>query len=206
MTDDEYQKIEALLLSNAKDKGWKPAKAPKTNPLSGLVYCGECRGYCPSMPYKHRSEDPLHNYHYCKARALQACSQKRSVKGYAIEAAIVEALISRGETLSAIANEPAVQETSELQVLRAELAYYQDAPGHRAAEIVADIQQQIVTVQQQQAITGASRDQQGLLLQVFEDPLYWKTLPNEEKKQIYQALVERVVVRNGRVERVELKV
>jgi len=38
------------------------------------------------------------------------------------------------------------------------------------------------------------------------DRSYWKTLLDEEKRELYRALVDRVVVKDGQVERVELKV
>ncbi|MGF1566877.1 MAG: fdxN element excision recombinase XisF [Nodosilinea sp.] len=208
MTADEAQRIEDLLRTNAQQRGWKPTKIQRLNPLSRLVYCGECRGYCPSTPYKLKPEDVRHNYYQCKSYTLGACPQKTMVKGYAIEDAIIEALIQRAGAISAIAQIPAVEESPpELQALRAELVYYQDAPGRRAEALVADLRQQIEAFQQKrQVATVATSEQRELLLQVFGDSLYWKTLMDEEKKEIYRALVERVAIKDGQVERVELRV
>jgi len=45
-----------------------------------------------------------------------------------------------------------------------------------------------------------------LLLRCFSDRLYWKTLLDDEKRDLYRALVDRVVVKDGQVESVLLKV
>lgn len=208
MTEDEYQIIEKLLCSNAKHRGHKPRQQPGINPLSKMVYCGECRSYCPSIRYRIRPDDVMHNYYKCSAYGVGACSQKSTVKGYAIEAAIIEALVKRAAAVSAIAEMPEQQvESPALQALKAELAYYQDAPGGRADAIVADLRQQIEAYERkQQVATVVTSEQRDLLLQVFGDPLYWKTLMDEEKREIYRALVERVVIKGGQVERVELRV
>jgi Pyruvate/2-oxoacid:ferredoxin oxidoreductase delta subunit len=208
MTADEAQRIEDLLRTNAQQRGWNPTKIQRLNPLSGLVYCGECRSYCPSTPYRLKPEDVRHNYYQCKGYTLGACFQKAMVKGYAIEEAIIEALTQRAEAISAIAQIPEVeQDPPALQMLKAELAYYQNAPGSRAEAIVADLRQQIEAYRQkQQVATVVTSEQRDLLLQVFGDPLYWKTLMDDEKREIYRALVERVIVKDSQVERVELKV
>jgi site-specific DNA recombinase len=208
MTEDEAQIIEALLKTNEQQRGWKPIKIERINPMSGLVYCGECRSYCPSTHYRIKPEDVRHNYYQCKAYSLRACTQKAMVKGYAIEDAIIEALTQRAQSISAIAQIPEVeQDPPELQALKVELAYYQDAPGSRAEAIVADLRQQIEAYQQRRQVTTAvTSEQRELLLQVFGDPIYWKTLKDEEKREIYRALVERVVIRDGKVEQVELRV
>ena len=208
MTEDEYQAIEQILQTGTVERGWKPARVKKVNPLSGLVYCGQCQGYCKSIPYRLHPDDCLHYYYQCKTYSLSACSQKRSVKGYVIEEAIIQALIQRAEAVNAIAQEPQDQEEPpELQALRAELAYYLDAPSERATALVTDLRLQIESWERRlRAAAGKSMEQRDLLLQVFGDSLYWKTLMDEEKQEIYRALVERVIVKDGQVDRVELRV
>lgn len=111
--------------------------------------------------------------------------------------------------IATIANTPELEiETPELQALRRELAYYQLAPGQRAAGIVAELQNQITILTQQGSQTtkaqGANRE---LLLQCFGDRSTWEHLMSpEEKRDVYRALVERVTVRDGAVQSVSLKV
>jgi hypothetical protein len=203
ITEQEYQAIEANLKKGGKENGYKPPKKAQVNPLSGLVYCAECRSYCKSIPYRLAPDDVMQNYYQCKNYGVKACSQKRTVKGHVIEEAIIEALTKRAEEIREIAAAPVSQEESpELSHLREELEFYQSAPGNRAQAIVADIQQQIEVlscINTNESLVKT--DQRDLLLQVFRDSLYWKTLLNKEKREVYSALVERVLIREGGMEK-----
>jgi DNA invertase Pin-like site-specific DNA recombinase len=214
VSDDEGRKIEEILSHNHRVKGF--GTTALKYPLSGLVFCGECRSACYSLTGQnnyHRAkrlgiEPELNFYFQCKNWRVRACSQKKATRMEKVEEAVIQALIKRAETVSAVAEVPSdTVDSPELQALKAELAYFLNAPGSRAAAIVADLRQQIEAYQQrQQVATVVSSEQRNLLLQVFGDPLYWKTLMTDEKREIYRALVERVMIRNGQVETVELRV
>jgi site-specific DNA recombinase len=207
MTAEQARQIEALLSSNAQTKGWKPRNVKRINPLSGLVYCGECRSYCPSTAHRLKAEDVRHNYYQCRSYTVGACSQKAMVRGYVIEDRLIEALIERAAAIKDIAQVQEETDPPELQALKAELAYYINAPGSRAAALVADLRQQIDAFHHHHhTSTALESEQRDLLLQSFRDPLYWKSIAPEQRRDIYRALVERVVIKDGQVERVELRV
>jgi hypothetical protein len=95
----------------------------------------------------------------------------------------------------------------EVQRLKAELAFYKNAPGERAASIVLEIEQQIqnardsYTQSQQEQSTKVEK-----LVRVFGDPRYWHTMPNTERRDTYRELVNYVTIQAGSVEQVVLKV
>lgn len=208
LNEDEYREIEATLKWNAEHHGFFPAET--VHPLSGLVYCAECNKLSTIRNYRLRTDRTKITYSYqCSSYCLKACAQKRMVLESVIEAAIITALLTRSDqiaTLAAVADEPT--ETPELQALKQELSFYQSAPGDRAAGIVAELQNQITMLKQQG--TQATKDQganRELLLKCFGDRQTWEHLMSpEEKRQIYRALVERVMIRNGAVQSVSLKV
>ncbi|MBD2425370.1 fdxN element excision recombinase XisF [Phormidium sp. FACHB-1136] len=214
VSDEESRKIEAILQHNQRVRGF--GSTALKYPLSGLVICGECRSSCYSLTGQrnyHRAKrlgiEPEINYYFqCKNWRMRSCNQKSVVRMEKVEIAVIEALVSRAGTISATAEATEEQvDPPELQALKVELAYYLNAPGSRAAVIVADLKQQIDAYRhKQQASTTLSSGQRDLLLQTFGDPLYWKTLTPEQKRDLYRELVERVIVRDGQVERVELRV
>lgn len=207
MTAEQGRQIEALLKRNAQTKGWKASKMERINPLSGLVYCGECRSYCASTAHRLKPEDVRHNYYQCRGYSVGACSQKAMVRGYVIEDRLIEELTARAAVIKEIAQVQEETDPPELQSIKAELAYYLNAPGSRAAAIVADLRQQIDAYQQQQqTATALNVEQRDLLLQTFGDSLYWEALTPESKRDIYRELVERIIIKDGQVERVELRV
>lgn len=214
ISDEEAQQIEAILAHNYRVKGF--GSTALKYPLSGLVFCGECRSACYSLTGQnnyHRAKRlgiPLEmNYYFqCKNWRLRACQQKTTIRMEVAESAVIDALIARAESITTIAEQPVdAVDSPELQALKAELAYYEQAPGNRAVGIMADLRRQIDEFRHQHSVIGqqqlANRE---LLLEAFGDRLYWQTLPDEEKRDIYRALVDRITVRNGQVVDVALKV
>ncbi|MGB3311537.1 MAG: fdxN element excision recombinase XisF [Nodosilinea sp.] len=204
MSQAELDTIKEVLAQNK--SFWGANRSARRYPLGGLMFCGECG----TKMTVARSDGRV--YVWCRQRknkiSSKPCGQKKTPRMETIEAVVIQSLTKRAESISAMAEVPSPDiDPPELQALKVELAYYQNAPGSRAASIVADLRQQIEAFKQkQQVATVVTSEQRDLLLQVFGDPLYWKTLMDEEKREIYRALVERVIVKNGGVERVEVRV
>jgi len=210
LTDEEYRQIEQILDWNSKHGGYS-FKSKTIHPLSGLVYCEECRGNTVCMSYSLRTnrEQKFYSYQCGNYRRTRSCTQKPIVREDVIEPLIITALLARSEEISNLAAMPEQEtESPELKELRRELAYYQSAPGNRAAAIVTDLQNQItVLIQQGVRITEDQEQNRDLLMACFSDRNTWEHLMTpEEKRDVYRALVSRVVIRDGQVERVELKV
>ena len=207
VTDDEARQIEEIISRNKQVRGF--GSTALKYPLSGLIFCGECRSSCYSMTGSRGKNTPGLNYYFqCKNWRVRSCSQKKVIRMELVEAVVIEKLCTRAEQITTIAERPpSTLLPPELQVLRSELAFYQSAPGHRAIGIVADLKRQIKEFRHQQIqhsqVDQANRE---LLLRCFSDLLYWKTLLDEEKRDLYRALVDRVVMRDGQVESVSLKI
>ncbi|HEY9657548.1 MAG TPA: fdxN element excision recombinase XisF [Allocoleopsis sp.] len=207
MSDEEYSQIEEILDWNAKHgKNFFPSG--EVHPLSGLIQCGECRGYCGIRNFRSRTTKKKTYFYQCSNYQLKACPQKRGVRESVLEQAIIDALITRAAAITTVAELPPEHiDPPELKALKAELAYYQAAPGNRAAEIVADLHHQIENfhheTRNQSEEVSANRE---LLLRVFRDSLFWQTLLPEEKRDIYRKLVDRVTMKNREVVSVTLKV
>lgn len=207
VTDEEVKEIEAILSHNRQVRGY--GSTALKYPLSGLIFCAECRSSCYSVKGSRGKYQPGYNYYFqCKNWRTRACSQKTLVEMGKTEKAVINALLERTEAINSLANLPPENvEHPELKALRLELAFYESAPGHRAEAIKTELRQQIQLFQQnlqhQDLRQSENRD---LLLQVFSDRTYWTTLLDDEKRQIYRALVEKVVVRNGEIEQIVLKV
>jgi DNA invertase Pin-like site-specific DNA recombinase len=214
ISNEEVTRIEGILAHNKRVRGY--GTTAQKYPLSGLVYCAECRSACYSMTGHnnyHRAKrlgiPPEKNYYFqCKNWRLRACGQKSLVRMEKAEAAVVEALMKRANNLATIADNPPEQiESPELRALREELTYYENAPGDRAKSIVEDLRAQIQQLQAQQSQQVESwSESRELLCEIFRDPGYWDSLSDEEKREIYRALVVAIWVKAGQVERVELRV
>jgi hypothetical protein len=148
-----------------------------------------------------------HNYQ-CSNYQLSTCSQKKSLRDKTIELQVVQSLIDRAAQVSKIVEQASDKvDPPEIQRLKAELAFYKNAPGDRAAGIVLDIEQQI---QNFRSSHNRSEEEQSTrikkLVHVFNDPQYWSTLPITERRDTYRELVNYVTIRAGSVDNVALKV
>jgi DNA invertase Pin-like site-specific DNA recombinase len=207
MTEEEFAKVAEILTRNSSSRSWKPAKNPQLNPLSGLVYCDECQSYCQSIKHRTIPDDVFHRYYKCQTYRSGGCTQQKTVKGYGIEMMMVTALIQQAREIVNLAEVEPQQESLELINLKKELAYYRSAPGNRAKALIADLEHQIQSHLKRNNLTvPLIVERRKLLLKVFKDPDYWKTLNNVEKLDIYQALVDRVMIRDGEVVKVDLMV
>lgn len=208
ITDEEALQIQAIMSRNAQVRGF--GSTALKYPLSGLVYCGECQGACYSCTGK-RGKQPGYNYYFqCSNWRPRSCRQKKTIRMEVAEGSVIEALQERLNAIAHIASlPPEQQEPLALKELRQQLAQLEAIPGHNSAIESAkqQLRLQIQTFQLQQTQEDSTKaENRELLMATFGDRTYWNTLPDEEKREIYRALVERVVVREGQVERVELKV
>lgn len=207
LSDQEYTAIADLLRWNSEHgAAWK---AKEVHPLTGLIYCAECLSSCSCQHYRSRVDVTKKTYSYqCQNYRSGACGSKRMVRQDVLEPALIDALCTRATAIADLAqtsDEPI--DSPELQALRSELQFYQSAPGSRAQTIIAELQQQIAAVKlQQSAVSSQQLANRELLLSTFSDSLYWQTLQPEEKRDLYRALCDRIVIRDGAVQSVLLKV
>ncbi|MBL1176944.1 recombinase family protein [Pantanalinema sp. GBBB05] len=208
MSEGEYKTIVDALTYNAKHKGWK---APKyVHPVSGLVYCAACKGLCFLLSYKLRTDPSNIKFSYqCKNWRTRSCDQKQTVKALKIEDFIVERLCSRAEEIATIAATSIdAVELPEILELRRQLMALDSAGNHPAIERAkAELRLQIKQLEKQSEKQELiERTDRALLLSVFSEHDYWRQLQPEEKKRIYRGLVDRVYIRGGQIEGIELKV
>lgn len=215
ITEEERQRIDELLAYNKRVKGYGSTRLKY--PLSGLVFCAECQsahyslvGGKNSPRAKRLNLPPERNYYFqCKNWRTRGCTQKTMIRMDIAEAHLVEALQRRSQQIADIADRPdEIAEPPELIALRSELMALKGLPNQsRVMAQVVEVESQIETVRRslQQSANQYSSNQQGLQ-QTFSSPKYWESLEAEERQQLYRGLVSRVVVRDGAIERIDLKV
>jgi site-specific DNA recombinase len=209
ISDEEACQIDEILEHNRRVKGF--GSTALKYPLSGLIFCGECRSACYSCA-GNRGKTPGYNYYFqCKNWRPRACGQKRVIRMEVCEKAVIDQLVARSEAIASAANvAPEQSEPLALKELRSQLAQLQAIPSPNQAIISArnDLQRQISSFQVDMKLESEAKSaNQELLLAVFQDSSFWDTyLTPQQKQDIYRKLVDRVVVLNGQVVKVLLKV
>lgn len=211
VSDVEAAEINKIIAHNKQVKGY--GSTALKYPLSGLVFCEECRSSCYSLKGGRGKNIPGYNYYFqCKNWRLRACKNKQVVRMEKVELAAVSALreafvqitdLSQIQT-EAIVSPELVQLQNQLEGLKS-LGNLGKNPAIESA--IAELQNQIEVMKVSTWVRTDSQNQnRSLLEQTFQDPFYWHSLPDTEKSQIYRALISRVVVNEGEVVRVELRV
>ena len=214
VSDDEVKSIADILKLNKQVRGF--GSTALKYPLSGLVFCGECRASHYSVTGAnnyHKAKklgiEPDRNYYFqCKNWRMRSCTQQTMIRMELAEEFVIRALVDRASEIADYADRPAdIVEPPALMKLREELSLYKSMPGSRAGIIINELELEIET--QRRLLENQSNvytDNRSLLLTTFSNPLFWETVDTDKKRQIYRDLVARVVVKDGVVIEVKLKV
>ncbi|MBW4633905.1 MAG: recombinase family protein [Iphinoe sp. HA4291-MV1] len=201
ITAEQFQGIE-YLLKKRKQKWGRNGKSRTASeyPLSGQIKCGVCQGNC----YRYICRSGLWRMR-CRKRdeGTQRCSNGSSAKYENVEAAVIGALIEKSEEIERIALSALQgEESPELAQLRSQIKTLEAMGDNPAIEIArVGLRQQISELQR---VPEPPKHFEHL--RNFQNPDYWKSLPDDEKRKIMAGLVDRVYVVAGKVERVILRV
>ncbi|MFN4833191.1 MAG: fdxN element excision recombinase XisF [Pseudanabaena sp.] len=208
ISDYEYRELEDIFNWNKIHHGFDNSQRV-THVLTGLVYCGECGRSHRIMGSLQRDKVTKLYYYQCQNYAIRACGQKKTIRDIAVEQAAISALVQRAESIAQIAELPAqIAEPLELRELRGQLATLENMAANPAiAQAILEIRGQINKMQFGLTV-GVQVDSElrSVLLETFQNPSFFATLPDSDKKTIYRALIARVVVKDGEVVGVELKI
>ena len=207
MTDLEQQRVEEILSGNQKIGNWSGKKS-RVFPLTGIIACGVCGRTMKCEGLKEKNGRRF-IYYQCKNSKEKACPNKLMVRLDKAEQSAIEKLVDRAAAITAIAQTPdSYVESPELIQLKNQLIGLEklgNNPAIEAAKI--ELRQQIESLKyKQEQIVFTNSVNRDLLLRTFSDRLFWECISDEDKRLCYQNLVERVVVRDGVVEKVELRV
>ena len=208
ISDFEYRELDDIFNWNKTHHGFDNSQRI-THVLSGLVYCGECGRSHRITGSLQRDKVTKFYYYQCQNYTVRSCGQKKTIRDIAVEQAAIAQLVQRAETIAQIAELPAQQiEPVELRELRGQLATLENMAANPAiAQAILEIRGQINKMQYGLTV-GVKIDSElkSVLVETFENPSFFETLPEQDKKTIYRALIDRITCLNGEVVSVTLKI
>ncbi len=177
----------------------KPRK--NTYPMSGLVYCGVCGARCYSDRGGKRGKDGNRRilYYLCKNRlnAIESvgCPTKR-IRADVIEELLFKELTKRNIAISQLAQTDDLPTSPELIKLELQLQQLSAMPDNKfILQAISDTKVEIEKLRLEQASgSEVHQDNLELLQSIFANPLYWETLTQSDRREIYQLLVKKIVV------------
>lgn len=204
ITESEFEKIKHLMERAKILWGIKQSNGALNYPLASQVYCGACGSRC----YQSKSGKTYHVFR-CRKRdeGKYHCSNEKSTSFVLTQETVTNAIIARASEIAEQEAKPNTKEPLELVALRNQLQGIRALGNNPALEAAAqDIENQIIKLEQ---TAPASKYNQGIiyiLTTVFQNPYFYEQLPLQDKITTLRQLVEKVVVLNGAVVSVELKI
>jgi hypothetical protein len=207
ITDADYKELDNIFNWNKDHHGFNN-ESKVIHPLSGLVYCGECGRSHRVTGSLNRDKITKIYYYQCQNYTVRACDQKTTIRHCLVEEIAIACLIQRAEQIADIAAAPLEDsEPLELRELKNQLAALETLSYNVAiAQAKEQIKTQIRNIQYQSTKSSeVDNDLRALLITTFSDRLYFETLQPTEKRLIYRALIDQIIIKDGLVSFVQLK-
>jgi site-specific DNA recombinase len=208
ISEADYRELDAIFNWNKIHHGFDNTRR-NIHPLSGLVYCGECGRSHRITGSLQRDQVTKFYYYQCQNYGMRSCSQKKTIRDVAVEREAIAKLITAAEQIANIAEFPVSEpESPEIRELRAQLATLETMAANPViAGAISQIKVQISNLEHDHGSSGkVDTELRSVLVETFQNPSFFATLPDEDKKAIYRALIDRIVVKDGEVVGIELKV
>jgi len=203
ITDEEFVEIQAILQSNAK----KQANPGKTCYLTGLVICDRCGYKCVLK------SSPNSKYYGCRQSGI-SCQNRSCIRLEKIDQAIISQLFLRATSWVSVQEQQEVpfQCPPEVIKLREQLEgvkkLLEITPSAALQQARTELLKQI---EEKSAPEGVESFVMTTAKEIISHPqakklTFWYTLTQDERDILYEKLIERVKVDEGKVISVELKI
>lgn len=215
ITDEELAEIKQILQFNSKTGNFS-FNQDLDNPISyrpfayqtGLVFCAECGSKCITKSAKHKGG--IHYYFACRY-ADMGCSNKKSTRKQNIEDALINALIKRSHILANNSDKmPTInQEKSEiLKVLESRLEALDQIPGFDPDidKIKNKVRQQIAEEINPFISDKIAHKTTEEIIRAGNNLAIWYTLTPDDKVKVYHQIVQKILIYNGQIEAIILKI
>jgi len=199
LTEQEYQQIESLI--EERRQYWGANGRATRHPLGGLVVCGRC-GTKMCVTLGHTTPTGRKNLYFsCRDRVHRVkpdiCTMRRSLRVDIAEDLVIDKLIQARETIATLGQTP-TQPAKSPELLRLEnllvgLNRLGDDPSLWGSK--DQIRAQIAQIRASEgSVDQTIAESRELLLSVFGSRAEWEVLKLDEKRHLFRALVDRVVV------------
>ncbi len=194
MSITEFQRLGKIISGKANPFSAKGSVAKY--PLTGLIFCGLCGGACYSAKCGNRGRQ--RNYYYFKCKNIRNNCKSKPIRSELVEAAVVEQLIKKHQQIKDLATKPTETKVNPQEVaLSKQLVGLLNLPLQNEA-IRKSIEQTKLEIDKLKSLevieTEVSLSRAELLESVFQNPLYWETLPEAQKREIYHTLISKIIL------------
>ncbi|WP_416670426.1 recombinase family protein [Egbenema bharatensis] len=200
LTDDVFVEIQLLLKNNERKVGTPGSKFH----LTGLVFCDRC-GH--KMVLKRSAE---YRYYGCRNSSI-GCAERKCIRVEKIDEAVVQCFFQYAKQLAQESKATSPQESAELVNLRQQLQVLDqaltqgmgDALKRARYELVQEIER--LEVQSELFLLESATAHEIMNHPQARDLSFWHTRTYQERELLYEKLLNRILVRDGKVVAIEHK-
>jgi DNA invertase Pin-like site-specific DNA recombinase len=203
ITDEEFQEIQAILKSNARQVGTPEAAFY----LTGLVICDGCGNKC---ILKRNSQ---YKYYGCRNSTI-GCSNRKCIRTEKIDEAIINQLFNRANEIvvDTVELQEDAGESSKVSILKQQLQELEKILEMNPTHILKKTQYELKKeIESQSSQTNHENFVHTTAMQLIRRPearkkTFWYTLNLEERDIIYDKLIRKVAILDGDIVSVELTI
>jgi hypothetical protein len=215
ITDEEFEEINYIVELNAKigagNLGTKASASKRYHDYAyqaGHIFCGECGSKCTVRTVKTKGKD--YSYYACRY-AKVGCSNCQCVRRTHIEAALIQNLVRHSKLITEDGDQieaNTLLKSGRLLELEAKLAAAEKFPGFDpdVEQLKQKLRQQIEEEVRSTAYNPVASQTAESIIRGGNNLMFWHTLSNDEKVNLFPRLVSKIFIRNGEVESVIFKV
>lgn len=194
MSKGDFKRLGRIISNKANPISAKGTKAKY--PLTGLVYCGLCGGTCYSA--KCGNKGRKREYYYFRCKNINSNCISKPIRFEVLETALNARLVERYKEITKLAIKPESPKVNpKIAALEKQLIGLISLP-FVDENIKASIKKTQAEIDHLNSNSETehqvSQEQIKLLESAFQNPLYWETLTQPEKREIYHALTNRIVI------------
>lgn len=184
-----------------KQKLWGANSLPKVNPLRGLCFCFQCNKSLCVHRAIHRKKikgKGIKEYFYSYLRC-ENCERKKFIRYSIVEKVLIEVICSKAEKVSeGFLQSIEIEESAETLLLKQQLSELQSIRKRTGLAsldgAISEIQAQISKMNESAKQPDSFYQFRMEILRAVSSPQFFDLMTDEEKSQVYSALVKRVVV------------
>ncbi|WP_330203549.1 fdxN element excision recombinase XisF [Cyanobacterium sp. Dongsha4] len=208
LTDLEYQEICDIIAHNRKVRGFGKIA---NYPLSGLIYCSSCQFSMRALKSFRNHTNPQlgHNYYYqCYNCRTGNCNNKKMIRMDVVESSLIDIFRQKYRELTKLSTTTTKIINPQIIELLQQITTLKSLPKNPAIDEAIDkLEAQIKELEFNQNNQDLSvKENQEYLKSIFSSFGFWDSLLPEQRKEIYHKLVSKIIVKDGKIQDIILKI
>lgn len=208
MSDYEYEQVLSISKINLSLKGY--GTYSKCYPLTGLIKCLHCNRSMHICSTKNKN-GITYVYYRCRAAYLSClCPNRSTTRDTYIEDLVISELKNKAYQISLLVKEEKLQSTSVNPLIAPILNKIKVLESLEDPELTPNIRKLYSQIDhihnREKSLSTSTHNKRQLLLDCFQDDLFFKSRTKQEKRDIYLLLIELITINSNKEISITLKV